>query len=585
MQSCFALPSPQVLAYLLLILVIRGADPLAADTSPPRKRPPNVLLIITDDQGYGDLGCHGNQELKTPALDALHRESVRFTNFHVDPTCAPTRAALMTGRYSSRTGVWHTIRGRSLMRKDETTLPQLLASAGYRTGIFGKWHLGDNYPLRAMDRGFRESLTHGGGGVGQTPDVWGNDYFDDTYLRNGTPEKQAGYCTDVFFRAATSFIEQNRERPFFAYIATNAPHSPYLVPDEAAKPYRDAGIPSPRAEFYGMIANIDENVGRLLRQIDEWKLREDTIVVFMTDNGSAAGVDRAGGNSVGMRGMKGSEYDGGHRVPCFVRYPARCPGGRDIPRLTAHIDLLPTLLELCGVSIPQRLSLDGRSLVPFLTNDPSREIGPERTLVVHSQRIESPEKWRQSAVMTERWRLINGRELYDISADTGQVRNVAEREPEVVADLRRAYDAWWESISTRFEGFVPIELGAEAAPVVTLTCHDWHSDQVPFDHSQIRKDPEANGFWAVDFVRDGRYRVTLRARPAGVTHRLQKGTARLQVGEVDQSQPVVAGADHVAFEIDQSAGPAKLQTWLDGDDAKSRGAFFVTIERIAEKKP
>ena len=470
------------------------------------------------------------------------------------------------------------------MRKDEITLPQRLAEAGYQTGIFGKWHLGDNYPLRAMDRGFTESLTHGGGGVGQTPDVWGNDYFDDTYLHNGVPEKQEGYCTDVFFRAATTFIERNRDRPFFAYIATNAPHSPYLVPDDAAKPYRDAGIPSPRAEFCGMIANIDENVGRLLARLDEWKLRDDTIVVFMTDNGSAAGVDRAGGNNAGMRGMKGSEYDGGHRVPCFVRYTARCPGGRDIPQLAAHIDILPTLLGLCGLSLPDRFPLDGRSLVPLLLYDASAQNWPERTLIVHSQRIEHPERWRQSAVMTERWRLINGRELFDRSADPGQANNVAEREPGVVAELRRAYDGWWNSISTRFDEFVSIELGTEAAPRSTLSCHDWHSDQVPFDHSLVKKDPEANGFWAVEFVRGGTYRVTLRSRPAGVPHRLPAGTARLRIGSMDFSKPIVADPDHVEFMVDCAAGPALLQTWLDDTTGPSRGAFFVDVERVGDQR-
>ena len=202
----------------------------AATSTPGRQAPPNVVLVVTDDQGYGDLGCHGNPILRTPNLDALYRRSVRLTDFHVGPTCAPTRASLMTGRYCNRTGVWHTIMGRSLLRRDEVTMADVFAAGGYRTGIFGKWHLGDNYPYRPQDRGFHEVLIHGGGGVGQTPDAWGNDYFDDTYLHNGTPEKFSGYCTDVWFDGAMRFIEDNRDRPFFAYLATNAPHSPYRVP-------------------------------------------------------------------------------------------------------------------------------------------------------------------------------------------------------------------------------------------------------------------------------------------------------------------------------------------------------------------
>jgi arylsulfatase A-like enzyme len=213
-------------------------------TSPRNQgKPPNVVLVVTDDQGYGDLGCHGNPILRTPNLDALYRQSVRLTDFHVGPTCAPTRASLMTGRYCNRTGVWHTIMGRSLLRRDEVTMADVFAAGGYRTGIFGKWHLGDNYPFRPQDRGFHEVLVHGGGGVGQTPDTWGNDYFDDTYLHNGTPEKFSGYCTDVWFDGAMRFIEANRDRPFFAYLATNAPHSPYNVSERYSRPLQGQGRP------------------------------------------------------------------------------------------------------------------------------------------------------------------------------------------------------------------------------------------------------------------------------------------------------------------------------------------------------
>lgn len=554
----------------------------AAAPAPPGKRP-NLVLIITDDQGYGDLSCHGNSQLRTPALDALHRQSVRLTNFHVDPTCSPTRSALMTGRYSSRTGVWHTIRGRSLLRKDEVTLPQILAGAGYRTGMFGKWHLGDNYPLRAQDRGFQETLVHGGGGVGQTPDAWGNDYFDDRYWHNGRLEQQAGYCSDVFFRAATAFIERAAAQPFFAYIATNAPHSPYTVAEEYARPYREQGIPSPRAEFYGMIANIDKNVGRLMRRLDELQLADDTIVVWMTDNGSAAGTDRAGGFNAGMRAMKGSEYDGGHRVPCFLRCPARWKGDRDVAPLTAHFDLFPTLLELCGIERPATLELDGASLVPLLTGSSAAETDwPQRTLFVHSQRVERPEKWRQSTVMTDRWRLINGKELYDLRADPGQTRDLASEAPAEVARLRAAYDVWWSGLSPRFDEYVRIELGAEPANPATLTCHDWHSDQVPFDHLSVMQDPAANGYWAVEFLRAGSYRFTLRARPQGIAHSFKPGTARIRVGEQEQSQPVAGGADHAVFATRVPAGPVLLQTWIDEEGGPSRGAFFVDVERTGD---
>ncbi len=343
---------------LAFILILASA---AAAAEPKH---PNVLLIITDDQGYGDIGFHGNTMLKTPNLDALAKQSIRLTNFHVDPTCAETRAALMTGKYSCRVGVWHTIMGRSILRKDEKIMPQYFAEAGYTTGMFGKWHLGDNWPYRPHDRGFQEALYNRGGGVGQSPDHWGNDYFDDTYLRNGVPEKQEGYCTDVWFREATKFIEKHKEKPFFCYVATNAPHSPYNVDAKYAKPYLDQGVPQPMANFYGMIANIDENIGRLLGKLDEWKLAENTIVVFMTDNGTAAGVlpprqtgkkkdaekkglleeEKWTGFNAGMRAQKGSQYEGGHRVPCFIRYPRFKMEPQKFDNLMAHFDLLPNLL-------------------------------------------------------------------------------------------------------------------------------------------------------------------------------------------------------------------------------------------------
>jgi arylsulfatase A-like enzyme len=539
--------------------------------------PPNVLLILTDDQGYGDLGCHGNKVLRTPNLDRLHAESVRLTNFHVDPTCSPTRAALLTGRYSSRTGVWHTIMGRSLLRRDEVTMADHFGRAGYRTGIFGKWHLGDNYPFRAVDRGWQESLVHGGGGVGQTPDAWGNTYFDDTYLRDGKPEKQRGYCTDVFFAAATRFIEEHRNRPFFCYLATNAPHAPYNIDPKYSKTYRALGVPEQRANFYGMIENIDENVGRLLAKLRELRLEESTLVVFLTDNGSAAGWNDAkrDGFNAGMRGVKNTLYEGGHRVPCFLRWPGRLPAGRDVPQLTAHIDLLPTLLDLCGVAARYPLSIDGVSLRPLLEG---KTAWPERTLFVHSQRIDHPERWRQCAVMTSRWRLVNGKELYDLPADPGQRHDVATAHPGVVKELRAAYEKWYAGISSRFGEYCEVVLGSDRENPSRLTCHDWHGNVVPGNHEAIKKLPVANGFWAVEVEKAGTHRFTLRHQPAEAKCPLRAKKARLKIGEVEVSADVPAGAAEITLEARLAAGKARLQTWLD-DGPVSRGAFYVEVSR------
>ncbi len=547
----------------------QGAEPGAAG---PR---PNVVLVLTDDQGYGDLGCHGNDVIQTPNLDRLHAESTRLTNFHVSPTCSPTRASLMTGHYCNRTGVWHTIMGRSLLRADEVTMADVFAAGGYQTGIFGKWHLGDNYPSRPQDRGFREVLVHGGGGVGQTPDFWGNDYFDDTYWHNGTPESFEGYCTDVFFAGALRFIEANRERPFFAYIPTNAPHGPYLVADAYADPYRQKGVPEQQARFYGMITNIDENVGRLLAGLNELGLEENTIVIFMTDNGTS------GGDSAGMRGAKGSEYDGGHRVPCFIRWPRTLQPARDVGRLSAHIDLLPTLIELCGLEEPEGVAFDGTSLVPLLAGGDAA--WPERALVVDSQRIDHPEKWRKSAVMTDRWRLVNGGELYDVTADPGQTEDVATQHADVVAELRQVYEDWWADVSQRFGEYCEIVIGSDEEDPSRLTAHDWHGPNVPWSQSHVRKEDQyPNGVWAVKAARAGQYEFTLRRWPSDVDRPIDATTVRLKVGDVDESKPVPTGAAAVTFNVELTAGPARLQTWLINEaTGKSRGAYFVHVRYVA----
>ena len=561
-------------ASLALTRLVPGAATGAA------KRP-NVVLVITDDQGYGDLGCHGNDVIRTPNLDRLHTQSVRLTDFHVAPTCAPTRAGLMTGRWCNRTGVWHTIMGRSMLRKGEVTLADVFAAGGWRTGIFGKWHLGDNYPFRPQDRGFQEVWVNGGGGVGQTPDYWGNNYFDDTYFHNGKPVACKGYCTDVWFDKAMAFIEANKDKPLFCYIPTNAPHGPYLVAEKYSKPYRDKGVKGGRAAFYGMITNIDENMGRLMAKLDALGIADNTILIFMTDNGTSSGA------SGGMRGRKGSEYDGGHRVPCFLRWPAgKLGGGRDVGRLTAHTDLLPTLAELCGLKAPN-VKLDGASIVPLLRGAE----WPERTLIADSQRIEHPEKWRKSAVMTDRWRLVNGKELFDMPADPAQKTNVADKHPEVVARLGKAYEAWWTDTSKRFGEYCGTILGSDHENPVRITCHDWHGQRVPWNQGAVRSGAKANGFWAVEVERAGKYEFSLRRWPEEldqpITAAIPRGKAisatkaRLKIGDVDEAKPIADGAKAVTFTVELKPGKARLQTWLSDEKGEERGAYYVYVKRLS----
>ena len=514
----------KTLSMLLLSSLIACSTPKQEEIENPL---PNLILIMTDDQGYGDLACHGNPFIKTPHLDKLYEESIRLTNFHVGTTCAPTRAGLMTGRNGNRAGVWHTIAGRSQLRASEMTIADVFKHNQYKTALFGKWHLGDNYPFLPHYRGFDETLYHGGGGVVQQPDYWENDYFDDTYFRNGKPEKQEGYCTDVWFDAAMEFIEKEKESPFFCYLATNAPHGPFWVDSTYIKPYlENPDVPNPN--FAGMISNFDENLGRLLQQLDELELRDNTILVFLTDNGTAAGArfDENGqvvqGFNAGMRSQKGSPYEGGHRVPCFVRWPGGgLAGGRDVAALTAHVDWLPTLIDLLQLQQPKSVKFDGANILPLLQEENPDTKWRERVLITDTQRAEYPVKWKKSATMMNFWRLINGTELYNVQTDPSQLNDLAEQHPEIVQQLRAAYESWWSELELGFNLPSRTILGQEGIREVTLYSHDWHEAEkkdgspnldragghmVPWHHRHVRAGALINGYWEVFIAQDGRYR-------------------------------------------------------------------------------
>jgi arylsulfatase len=436
---------------VLLLLAAGVAGPGAFED---RGRPavPNIILVLTDDQGYGDLSCHGNPLVKTPHLDRLHSESVRLTDFHVSPTCAPTRCSLMTGRHEFKSGVTHTIHERERMSLKAVTFVQLLKSAGYATGIFGKWHLGDEAPYQPGKRGFDEVFVHGAGGIGQTypgsgGDAPGNTYFDPAILHNGVFEKTKGFCTDVFFSRAMKWIEEKKGKaPFYAHISTNAPHAPYVCPDAYAEPFK--GKVDPKfVGFYGMIANIDDNVGKLVGKLREWGIEKETLLVFMTDNGTAAGAKV---HNAGMFGSKGTPHNGGTRVPCFFRWPGTLVPG-DRPQLTAHLDLFPTFADLAGAAVPEdvRRNLEGFSLVPLLKD--AAAPWPDRFLVTHVGRWDrgqaAASKLRNCSIRKGPHLLVRGRagwQLFDLKEDPGQARDLAADRPEAVKALEAIYDRWWE---------------------------------------------------------------------------------------------------------------------------------------------
>jgi arylsulfatase A-like enzyme len=599
----------------LSAIVALAAAPMYAAPAASR---PNIVFIITDDQGYGDFGHTGNPLIKTPHVDRLAAESSNLTDYHVSPTCSPTRASLLTGRWANRTGVWHTIAGRSMLRDNEVTLAQVLKDHGYATGMFGKWHLGDTFPSRPEDRGFTEVYRHGGGGVGQTPDVWDNAYFDGAYFHNGRIVAAEGFCTDVFFEQAGRFIRDSarKRQPFFAYISTNAPHGPFHAPQRYLDMYPDQ--PTDVAAFLGMITNIDDNVGKTRALLREIGIADNTVFIYTTDNGTALG-DRI--FNAGMRGRKGSEYDGGHRVPFILHWPAAGMNRHYANPTLAHaVDVMPTLLEIAGARPPRGVKLDGISIRPLF--DPKlRATLPERFVISDSQRVANPVKWKQSAVMSGTWRLINGRELYDMQRDPGQQNDIAAQHPAQVAKMRAFYESWWSELEPTFAQTVETHLGHRNHPQVTLTAHDWLDDPMPpWNHMAIRRgestppqrakqkstEPRRHtGYWAVKVLAAGNYTISLRRWPAeadkpisaglpaganvpggtrayraheGVALPIAKAVLRIDGKDV-QTRPVTASDTQVSFTAKLGAGSHRLAPYFVTENGEEIGAFFVTVSR------
>ncbi len=485
---------------------------------------PNVVLVMTDDQGYGDLAAHGNPWIKTPNLDKLHAESIRFTNFHVGTTCAPTRSMLMTGIHCNKTKVWHTVKSRSLLKKGVPTIADTFKKGGYTTGIFGKWHLGDNYPFRPQDRGFDTAVVHGAGGIGQSPDFWLNDYFDDTYLANGVPKKYKGYCTDVFFEEAINFIDASKKegKPFFCYVATNAPHGPLNVAEKYRAMYEHLeGKEIPAANFYGMITNVDENIAKLRGYLKEHNLSENTIFIYMTDNGTSYGYGgkKKLGFNAGMQGKKSSQYEGGHRVPFFLHWPKKnLTKGKDINSLTVVRDILPTLSSLCGLKSPKKI--DGKDISDLIFENENTDLDT-RIEVVDTQRMDKLVYEKQFAVMQGDWRLV-GKKLFNLKEDKGQSNDIATKYPEKTKELREFYNEWWKTLDAENLNYERIILDTKKEENVYLSVHDQHprnpemynvKTQIPYNQNYVRKGIDYEGEWSLKNCGKKNYVVSLRRWP------------------------------------------------------------------------
>ena len=408
---------------------------------------------MPDDVGYGDYACLGNPIMRTPSVDAFKKQSLLFTQFHVSPTCAPTRSALMSGRHEFKNGVTHTILERERMSLKTYTLAQMLKSAGYTTGIFGKWHLGDEEAYRPENRGFDEVYIHGGGGIGQTfpgscGDAPNNTNIDPALWHNGKFEKTKGYCTDLFFNQAIQWMNTRRiaGKPFFSYIPLNAAHGPHVVPEEYYRNYvGKPGVNLETAKFFGMLENIDTNFGVMLKKLEEWKIADDTLVIYLgTDNGGTAGVKIF---NAGLRDGKGTPYQGGIRSPAFFRWPGTIQGSAECDALSAHIDIFPTLGDIVGAELSAEVKkqIEGRSLLPLLKNP--KAAWPDRTLVTHVGRWPkgkaAESKYLNCSIRNTQFTLVKNEELYDLKSDPGQTKNLITDQPDAVTALRKAYDQWW----------------------------------------------------------------------------------------------------------------------------------------------
>jgi arylsulfatase len=574
---------------------------------------PNVIVIMTDDQGYGELSAHGNPILKTPELDKLHARSARLTDFHVAPMCTPTRGQLLTGLDAARNGAINVSSGRTLLKEGIKTMADYFSEDGYNTGIFGKWHLGDNYPSRPEDRGFKETLWFPSSHIGSAPDYWGNDYFDDVYIKNGKREQYEGYCTDVFFEEAKKWMQTSKDNniPFFTYIPTNAPHQPFYALEkdirEMERVVENSKFSNMEDDkkykfirYLAMIRNIDKNVGELMDFLKQKKLLENTIVVFLSDNGSTFGPQYF---NAGMRGGKTELYEGGHRVPFFISWPKGDLTSGDISGLSQSQDVLPTLLDLCGIEQSSNEAFDGVSLAPVFKGE--KKIDPNRSIVINFSRMpfyfDYPSPYSNSymkkegaAVLWKKWRLLSDNELYDLSVDPMQQNNIIENHPTIVDQMKSLSSKKWESVKNTANDPQRIIIGSKYEESSVLSASDW-MDVFLDQQTQVSEGLRKNSYWLLDVVTPGTYNFELRRYPkeSGMLLTEQKGSAKslpIHTAKIfittetkeylGKKSVVKEGAKAVVYTFQLEKGPIALHTWFeDADGTGLAGAYYVYVTK------
>lgn len=571
---------------------------------------PNVILIMSDDQGYGDLSLHGNPVLKTPYMDKIGKESIRFTDFHVAPMCTPTRGQLLTGIDAFRNGATAVCQGHSMIFDEIPLMPEYFKQSDYATALFGKWHLGDSYPHRPQDSGFEETLSFPAWGITSLADNFENTYFDPILRHNGIEKKYNGYCTDIFFNEAKKWIKKKKEddKPFFLYLPTNTPHVPEWVGDEYSNPYAGEsynGIELP-GDFYGMIANIDKNLKELDEFLEKEGLKENTILIYLSDNGTQ-NTNASRIYNMGMRGKKTSMYEGGHRVPLFIRWPE---GGfahdREVGALVQVQDILPTLIDLCDLNnIESNIDLNGTSLSGILDEaapEESKKLNDRKIVIQYSKGNIDGRKWDHAIVLWDKWRLVGPDELYDIQKDSSQKNNLVEKYPDIVNTMRLHYDNWYEEAKPRFDQPRFIKLGNEKSQSMELFASDWVGGYC--DNPPGLVAANKTGFWHLIVEEDGEYEFELRRWPdelnlpisAGIegsrinAHEKFTGEevgkrpihfAEIEIEDFEKNKTVQSFDTQMTFRTNLKQGKTKLKTlFLNKDREELCSAMYVKVRKL-----
>ncbi len=586
----------------LAVLSINVGTTAASDNQSnlPKKKP-NVIIIMTDDQGIGDFGFNGNPYIKTPNLDKLASQSLNLTNFYVSPVCAPTRASLMTGRYSERTGVYDTYNGGAIMSDTEITMAEILKQNGYETGIFGKWHLGDNYPYRPSDQGFDVSSVHRAGGIGQPGDVMNyfagdSSYFNPVLFENDQPVQSKGYCSDVFTEKTINFIRKNQEgksgKPFFAYLSYNAPHTPLQVPEEYFDLYKNLQFKADSfgvfdeavdkmtlveiaaaRNVYGMVTNIDDNIGELVKSLKEQGIFDNTILVFMSDNGPQQNRYK-----MGLRERKSSVLGGGVRVPCIIHYPDKFKETQELDLTLAHIDLLPSILDLCGINEPEH-KIDGAS---FFSEDEDKLYRFKNRILFFEWGRGYLQKYQNFAALKGNFKLVGNTgyqsdvedfELFDIKNDPTEKKNILKENIEIATSLKNEMDAWYDEIVSEKSNhrIYPAFIGTSHENPVILNRNDAKGTPVAWTQDHVLN------YWEVKALEDGVYDITYHF----IEPVIEKGEVCLQMYPYHLVAGTNATITDWTFEnVKIGKGDYRIEPYYQTRKGRYIFPFYISVNRI-----